>query len=180
MRPTPPEYAEFYGSYVERVPDGDIVETLERQMADTVALLERVPPSRETHRYERGKWSLREVVGHVLDAERLFGFRALWFARGDASALPGMEQDEWVRESGAGSRPLAELVEELRALRHSHVLMFRGLAERAWGRGGMASGSHVTVRALAWIMAGHELHHREGIRTRYLGERAEASAEGGG
>ncbi len=168
-RPGAGEHHEYYGLYVSQVPDGEeVLEALERQIEDTAALLRGVPAARETHRYAAGKWSIREVVGHVLDAERVFGFRALHFARRDPAPLPSMEQDDWARVSNAHDRPLADLVEELRAVRRGHLLMLRGLDAEAVSRRGVASGREFTVRAIPWILAGHERHHVRVLRERYL------------
>lgn len=171
-RPMEGEYNDYYARYLAMVPDGDVVETLRREMDETLALLRRVPAEREEHRYAEGKWSLREVVGHLIDTERLFAFRALWFARGAGGELEGMDQEAWARESSAGRRPLSELAEEWAALRRANVLMFGSFSLEEGARRGTASGYEVTVRALAWMMAGHELYHRFLIRRDYLGEEA--------
>lgn len=169
-RPLEGEYNSYYARYVAMVPEGDVVATLAREMEETQALLRRVPAEREEYRYAEGKWSLREVVGHLLDTERLFAFRALWFARGAGGELAGMDQEAWARESSAGTRPLAELAEEWASLRRANVLMFGGFTRGEGSRRGVASGYEVTVRALAWMVAGHELYHRALIRRDYLGE----------
>ncbi|GMV07683.1 MAG: DNA damage-inducible protein DinB [Gemmatimonadota bacterium] len=171
-RPEAGEYNEYYARYIALVPDGDIVETLARQMQDTHALLKGVPPEKEEYRYAPGKWSLREVVGHLLDTERVFAFRALWFARGAGGELAGMDQELWVKASSAGSRSLADLAWEWMGLRSANALMFASFDEETGLRRGVASGYEVTVRALAWMIAGHELHHLALIRREYLGEGA--------
>jgi uncharacterized damage-inducible protein DinB len=171
-RPHGCEYNEYYARYIGLVTDGDIVRTLEREGAATQALLASVPPEKEEFRYAPGKWSLREVVGHLVDAERLFSFRALWFARVGSGELPNMDQEAWARASRAGSRPLAELAAEWAALRRANVLFFRSLSAEEGERSGVASGHEVTVRALAWMIAGHEVYHRRLIRRDYLGEGA--------
>jgi len=168
-RPEVGEYNEYYARYIALVPDGSIVQTLEREMETTQALLASVPPDREEYRYAPGKWSLREVIGHLVDTERLFAFRALWFARGAGGELAGMDQEAWARASTAGSRPLADLSAEWGALRRANVLMFGSFTEEDGARVGTASGHEVTVRALAWMIAGHELYHRALIRRDYLG-----------
>ncbi|NJD19018.1 MAG: DinB family protein [Gemmatimonadetes bacterium] len=170
-RPGPGEFNEYYARYIGLVPDGDIVETLGREMEATQALLAAVPAEREEFRYAPGKWSLREVVGHLVDTERLFAFRALWFARGAGGELAGMDQDVWACASTAGGRPLAELAEEWRCLRRANVLMFASFTSEDGARRGLASGYEVTVRALAWMIAGHELYHRARLVEDYLGDR---------
>jgi uncharacterized damage-inducible protein DinB len=169
-RPGAGEYNEHYARYIALVPDGDIVETLGREMETTQTLLASVPADREEFRYAPGKWSVREVVGHLVDTERLFAFRALWFARGGGGELAGMDQEAWARASTAGSRPLAELAEEWRCLRRANVLMFGAFTPEDGARCGIASGYEVTVRALPWMIVGHELYHRARLRSDYLGE----------
>jgi len=169
-RPRPHEYNPYYQKYIDLVPDGDILEILRNEMEATQELLASVPPDKEEDRYADGKWSLREVVGHLIDTERLFSFRALWFARGAEGDMPGMDQEIWAQASTAGRRPLAELAREWAALRASNVLFFGSLTADDGKRQGVASNFEVTVRALPWMMAGHELHHRTIIRREYLGE----------
>lgn len=168
-RPDPSEHAPYYSVYIDRVPDGDVVATLTAQMQATQALLTDVPPERETFRYAPGKWSLRDVVGHLIDVERTFALRALWFAREAGSPLPAFEQDEWAERSNAGERPLAELMAEWAAVRDAGVHMFRSFGADVAKRVGVASGLEFTVRSIPWIIVGHELHHRRLIEERYLG-----------
>ena len=167
-RPVSGEFHEYYDRYVSRVPEGDIVETLSAQWEGTQSLLASVPPEREEYRYAEGKWSVREVVGHLADVERLFAFRALWIARGAVGEQPSMEQDDWAATSNAGGLRLADLVAEWGAARRANVLMFAGFDEDTWSRRGMAGGNPLTVRAAAWIIAGHELHHRVLLQRDYL------------
>lgn len=168
-RPEPSEHEAYYGRYVGLVPDGDIVEILRAQWPETRALLEGVPSQLEEHCYAPGKWSVREVVGHLIDAERLFGYRALAMARGDAQALPPMDQEAWAAASNAHRRPLADLVGEWEAVRHAHIHFFGSLDAEAGARRGVASGYEFTVRSFPWIIAGHERYHRELLRRDYLG-----------
>jgi len=167
-KPEESEYLPYYGRYIALVSAGDVVSTLEAQMRDSQALLAGISPAVSTYRYAPGKWSVNELLGHVIDTERIFAGRALRFARGDSSPLPGFEQDDYVRNASFNSYPLAELAAELDAVRRSTLFLFRHLSEEAWMRRGMASGAEVSVRALAYITAGHELHHREILRTRYV------------
>jgi uncharacterized damage-inducible protein DinB len=159
-RPAAGEYNPYYDTYIRLVPDGDIVETLAVQWLETHRMLAGAAPDLERYRYAPGKWSLRESLGHVVDTERVFTQRVLWFARGAEDALPGMDQDAWVPASGADDRALADHLAEWQAVRGGLVAMLQGLPADAWSRGGTASGWHVSVRALAWMIAGHELHHR--------------------
>jgi hypothetical protein len=159
-RPQPGEHDPFYGRYIELVPDGDIVETLATQLGETLALLQGVPPDRETFRYAPDKWSIREVVGHLVDVERGMAYRALNIARADGVDLPGMDPDEWAGHSNAGDRQLDDLAAEWGALRRAHVHFFSTLGAEAAARTGKASGREFTVRCFPWIIAGHELWHR--------------------
>ena len=171
-RPGSDEYAPYYAGYVAAVPDGgDLVTLLERQGAETVALLRSLSEEQGAHRYAPDKWSIKEMIGHVIDAERVFTYRALRIARGDRTPLPGFDQDAWVRGSNAASRSLADLAAELVALRASTVALFRRVDDEAVARRGVASNFEVTARALAWIVAGHEAHHVRVLRERYLPQR---------
>ena len=167
-RPEANEYASYYEKYISLVPDADVVETLARQNEEVLALLGGIPEERAGFRYEAGKWSIKEVVGHVIDAERVFAYRATAIARGDRQPLPGMDQEEYMAGSDFDARTLADLAEEFKHVRRANVLMLRGLPVEAWSRRGVASDNEVTVRALAYIIAGHEAHHVQVLRTRYL------------
>jgi hypothetical protein len=166
-RPRAGDHAPYYSRYVDLVPDGNVIELLERQGKETNALLGRVDEQTSLFRYAPEKWSVREVVGHVADAERVFAYRAVTFARGDATALPGFDQDVWSRSTNANDRSLAELASELAAIRASTLGLLRGFGPAEVARGGTASDNHVTVGALAYIMAGHELHHVKILREKY-------------
>ncbi len=167
-RPESNEYAVYYERYVSLVPEGELIETLERQAAETLALLRTLPEERGAHRYEPGKWSVKQLVGHISDGERLFAYRALSIARGDRAPLPGMEQEEWMAGVDFDARTLADLAEEFEAVRAATVHLLRHLSPEAWARRGTASDNEITVRALAYIIAGHEAHHISILRERYL------------
>jgi DinB family protein len=166
-RPPEAEFASFYAGYVSLVPEDDIVRVLEEQ-ADEVRLRVRgFIPSREEFRYAPGKWTVRQVLGHMTDAERVFGFRAFCFSRGDENPLPGFDENEYVVRSVFEAVPLSDLVEEFGHIRQGNLMVLRRLADEEWRRIGIASGHSVSVRALAYIMAGHVRHHLEILRTRY-------------
>ena len=167
-RPQATEHHEYYGRYIEKVPDGDIIQLLESQVEETLRLLATVSPERADHRYAPGKWSIKEVVGHVIDTERTFGYRALCFARKDPAPLPSFEQDQYAEFSNAADRTLPDLAEELRMVRKSHVVLFKSFDEASWTRTGIASGFEFSVRSLPFIIAGHEIHHRTVLEDRYL------------
>ena len=167
-RPGPDEYAPFYAGYVALVPEADVVAALAAQLEEALAILGPAPEAAGGVRHPPYTWTVKEVVGHLTDAERVFGYRALRFARGDATPLPGFDEGAYARAGEFDRVPLADLVAEFAAVRRAHLALFRHLPAAAWGRGGAANGSPVTVRALARIMAGHARHHTA-ILARRLG-----------
>jgi len=167
-RPDATEYAPFYGTYVGKVPDGDLLELLERQRRETQNLLAGLSDTQALHRYAPGKWSIKEVVGHLMDSERVFCYRALRFARADEKPLQGFDEKAWVPAGSFDARPLADLAAELDAVRRATIALFGGFDAAALARKGTANNNEVTVRALAWIVAGHERHHVAILRERYL------------
>lgn len=154
--------------YVDLVPDGDVIACLEAGMATTQALLAAVPESRGGYRYAAGKWSIKEVVNHLVDAERVFAFRALTFARGDAGPLPGFDEETYAPAAEADRRALSEVLAEFSSVRAATLTLLRSLPDAAWDRRGTANGRLASVRALAWVIAGHEMHHRRVLAERYL------------
>ena len=167
-RPEYSEYNEYSRQYVALVPDGDIAVTLRDQLEETITVLEGITPERETFRYAEGKWNIREVITHLMDTERVFAFRALTMAREDGVTLPGMDQNEWTVRSNGGDRPLADLIEEWVAVRRANVHLFASFDGETGARTGIASDSEITVRALPWLIAGHELWHRGLISEHYV------------
>jgi uncharacterized damage-inducible protein DinB len=166
-RPTDAEFAPFYARYVALVPETDILAVLEQQVEEIRRLAVSVPPERETYRYAEGKWSIRQVLGHLVDGERVFGYRAFCFSRGEQAALPSFDENQYVAAARSEATPLRELADELALVRQSNLVLLRRLEPREWARVGSASGKPVTVRALAWIMAGHPRHHLQVLRERY-------------
>lgn len=166
-RPDRDEASEYYFTYIDQVPDGDICQIIEHQARDADALFQRIDEERSRHRYAPDKWSLREVVGHLNDTERLFVFRAFWFARGFDSPLPSFDQNQATAGARADERSWAELCEEFRAVRSASLPLFRALATDAWDRRGTASGNSFSVRALAYMVAGHATHHFGHFKTKY-------------
>jgi hypothetical protein len=167
-RPEAGEYASYYEKYVSLVPGNDIVTTLEAQRLQTMQLFAARSERDGNFRYAPDKWTVKEVLGHVTDSERIFAYRALRIARGDQTPLSGFEQDDYVRTGGFGERSMASLAEEFAHVRSANVALFRHLDKEAWARRGTANKNEVTVRALAFIIAGHELHHRSILEERYF------------
>ncbi len=168
--PPPAAYPAYFQTYVDLVPPGDILDTLAFQVQETEQYLRSVGEEKSRHRYQPDRWSIREIVGHLADAERVFCYRALTFARGDSTPLPGFEQDDWVAGSGADSRSLEELTAEFRLVRAATVALFAGMDEESLQRSGTANDNRMVVAAVPFVIAGHELHHRRVIQDRYLGE----------
>ncbi len=158
----------YFFTYIDKVGEGDILTILDRQIGSTVALLEAVSEEQSLHRYEPGKWSIREVVGHLNDTERLFAFRAFWFARGLDGALPSFDQDMAMASAGSDAHPLGRHLEEFATVRAATLSLFRHLPPEAWARRGTAGGNPFTVNALAYICAGHVEHHVRILKERYL------------
>lgn len=167
-RPEASEAAPYYFGYIDRIKSDDIVHALQNQLEETLPLLHRIAEEKSLHRYAPGKWSIRQMWNHVNDAERVFLFRALWFARDFTSALPSFEQDIAVSASAADDVPWASHVEEFREIRMATISFFRNLPEDAWMRTGTASDKSFTVRACAYISAGHVAHHAAVLREKYL------------
>jgi len=177
-RPTETEYAPYYQNYVNQVSETDVIAVLRSEIDDLDVLLNRVPADKETYAYGEGKWTIREIVGHLIDGERVFGYRAFCIARGETQNLPGFEQDDYLRTAPYNQITLEDLLSELRLVRLSNIAMFRTLDEEAWNRTGTANDNPVTVRALAFVMAGHLRHHMNVLRDRYLSNQAAAKTEG--
>jgi len=167
-RPDATEYAPYYGKYISLVSDSDILTLLSQQLDVTLALLGSISESQANYRYAPGKWSIKELVGHMIDTERIFAYRALRFARNDKTPLQGFEQDDYIRGASFDDCALSDLASEFEHVRRSSLSLFKQLSEEAWKRTGTASDNEVSVRALAYIIAGHELHHIEILRSRYL------------
>lgn len=168
-RPEGAEYAPYYDRYVSLVKGDDPLAALTSQIVETVRALKAIPEDRGSYRYEPGKWSIREALGHMIDAERIFAYRALRFSRNDEAALPGFEQDDYVREGPYENCRLNDLIDEFAAVRATTTALFRNLSPEAWLRKGTASDNVMSVRAVAYVIAGHELHHMNIFRERYLG-----------
>lgn len=167
-RPDRSEAADYFFRYIDLVPDGDIVTTLEAQHGETLGFLRAIPVARASFRYAPDKWSVAEVVAHLNDCERLFAFRAMWFARALDAPLPSFDQNVAARHAGAEARDWQTHVDEFDAVRRATLFLFRHLPADAWQRRGVASDNPFTPRALAFVAAGHVIHHRRILSERYL------------
>jgi uncharacterized damage-inducible protein DinB len=168
-RPEAGEYAPYYEKYISLVAGSDILTTLDAQRRQTMLLLSGRDEDEGNFRYAPEKWSAKEVLGHVCDTERIFAYRALRIARADQTPLASFEQDDYVKNGPFGRAPLAEVIEDYIAVRRATLTLLRNLDEAAWTRRGIASKNEVTVRALAYMIAGHELHHRRILQEKYFG-----------
>jgi uncharacterized damage-inducible protein DinB len=166
--PQPGEYSPYYGRYISLVAGRDILATLDEQRRQMILLLSCRSEADGDFRYAPGKWSAKELLGHVNDTERIFAYRALRIARNDATPMEGFEQDDYVRNGPFEQRPIADLIEDYIAVRRATLSLLRSLDEAAWSRRGIANKNEVTVRALAYIIAGHELHHRGILKEKYF------------
>ena len=168
LRPDPTEYAPFYTGYIGLVPGNDIIATIEQQGRETVAFLSSIAEAQGSVRYAPGKWTLKEVIGHITDTERIQAYRALRIARNDHTNLPGFDQDTYIPFANSNARTVANLVEEFAVVRQASLLLFKSFDESAWSRRGTANNFELTVRALAYILAGHPMHHLKIIKEKYL------------
>ena len=166
-RPDRTEYDPYFSKYIDPVPDGDIVTILKSQIDNTLALLRNVSEEKAGEAYAPGKWSIKEVVGHLIDTERIFAYRALRIARNDRTPLAGFEQDDYVAATNFNARTLASLIEELSAVRSANIHLFKHFTEAEWLRRGTANQKEITTRALAYNIAGHEMHHVGILQSRY-------------
>lgn len=167
-RPEAGEYAEYYAKYIAMVPGTDVVGILESQRLHMLQLFAGRSERDGNFRYAPGKWTIKEVLGHVTDAERIFAYRALRIARMDQTPLASFEQDDYVKNGAFAARKLADLVEEFGAVRSASVALFRSFDDQAWSRRGVANQKEVTVRALGFITAGHQIHHRVVLEEQYF------------
>lgn len=166
-RPLPSDYPEYYQRYVDAVTDDDVLEVLAEQVDTIMSMFTAMDEARTLYRYADGKWSVREVLGHILDSERIFGMRALCIARGEQQSLPGFDENIYVVNALFDERPLESILDEWQALRIANLIMFQSFDDAAWSRVGTANNKSTTVNALAWIIAGHTTHHLNILRDRY-------------
>jgi hypothetical protein len=165
-RPDPTEYAAYYGKYLALVPEEDVLAAMQAQWVKTLAVLGACPEEEANARHRPYTWTVKQVVGHLTDSERVFGYRALRVARGDATPLPGFDENAFAAAGDFDRRTLSDLAAEFEAVRRSHLLLFGSLPDAAWVRRGVANGSEISVRAIAYIIVGHERHHAGILRKR--------------
>ena len=177
-RPRPDEYHPYYARYLDPLKVEDARPLLERRCVPLIALVSGLDDDAACRRYAQGKWSVKEVLGHLSDTERIMAYRALRFGRGDSTSLPGFDENLYVARSGTDRRPLASILDELLAVRAASITLLDSFDEEALGRRGEANGHAMTVRALFWNIAGHEIHHESILRQRYGLGAASASAHG--
>ena len=172
MKPSqlqPTEYASYYGNYIAQVSEEyTLVEELEISLHRFIKFVQNIPMDKFDYRYAEGKWTIKDIIQHVIDAERVFAYRALRFARNDATALPGFEENDYVDEAHGNTRTIMELLTELSAVRHATLLLFKSFSEEQLLRSGIASNNPMSVRALGFVMIGHQNHHQRVFEERYL------------
>lgn len=173
-RPQQGDYADYFGRYIALVPSGDFLEILQEQREDLNRLLSPLSEEQAEFRYAQSKWSIKEVVGHINDTERIFAYRLLRIARGDQTPLAGFDQEPYIKTGNFSARKLKDLLEEFSAVREATIALVRPLDSAAWLRRGTSSGKEITALALAFVIAGHVRHHRQLLEERYLQARAHA------
>jgi len=168
-RPVSGDYHPYYQTYLDKVPaeTGDIIQFLKRQGVTLMNRAKKLTDAQTDKAYAEGKWTAKDVLGHLIDTERVFAFRALWIARGEGCEQPGMDQDGWADESNAGGRPLRHLWREHHVARTNHLYLLQSFDDAAIARRGVANGAELSVTAVPWIIAGHERHHLDVLRDRY-------------
>jgi hypothetical protein len=167
-RPEKTEYNQYYETYVSLVPETEIVQTFENQQAELLELFKEIAEEKSLHAYAEGKWTIKELLGHLSDGERIFAYRALRISRCDKTPMEGFEQDGYIENSNFNDTKLSDLIDEFLHVRKANLIFFQNLPDEAWIRSGIASDSPVSVRALAYIMVGHVRHHLNILKTRYL------------
>ena len=167
-KPENAEYDAYYGGYISLADENDLLGSLSAQPAELAQMLDGLSDERGSYAYQEDKWTIKEVVGHLIDGERMFAYRILRISRGDTTPIEGFEQDGYIENAHSNGRQMADLLEEFRLLREANLFLLKNLKEEDWVRMGTASGLPISVRALAYIMSGHITHHVNILKTRYL------------
>ena len=168
QRPNKDEYNPYYETYISKVPNGNILDLLAGQIETVKKITGNISEEKGLHKYAPGKWTIKQLLGHINDTERVFSYRALRFSRNDKTLLPGFEQDDFVNESNSDNIKVSDLVEEFIKIRESNLVMFKNFTEEMWKRRGVASNNPISVRALPYIMFGHVEHHLNILKEKYL------------
>jgi uncharacterized damage-inducible protein DinB len=168
MRPAKTDYADYYQKYIDLIEGEDIIQVLVKLNHKASDVFNSFPQNKGDYSYAEGKWTVKEVTGHMMDTDRIFAYRALAIARGEKQPLPSFDQDEYVRNAKFNSRNLSDLTYEYRLVRESNIIMFRGFDQSVLSNRGIAAGNEVTVLALMWMIAGHQKHHLQILREKYL------------
>ena len=168
MRPNPGDYDPYFEQYIKLVEGNNIIKILYEQSKITRELIKSISDYKGNYRYADGKWTIKEVIGHILDSERILAYRALSLARGEKKSLPGFDHNDYVRDGNFNRRELTELSFEFKLLRESNLLMFKNFSEEMLCKKGLADEAFVTVLALLYIIAGHEKHHLNVLEEKYL------------
>jgi uncharacterized damage-inducible protein DinB len=167
-RPSADEHIPYFGKYINVVPSGNIVSLMTEQLEVTLHALRTVSETRAAYRYAPEKWSVKQVVGHLIDTERVFTYRAMCFARGESTDLPSFDENEFMQNASFDNRTLGSLIDEFEIVRHATISLFANLTSEEWLRSGRANKNLMSVRAAAWIIVGHEMHHRQILQEKYL------------
>ena len=167
MRPSEKDYASYYKGYISEIKGDDILSILEEQLNSATKYFDSIPEEKGNYAYAEGKWSVKEVLGHVIDCERIFAARALCIARGEKQSLPGFEQDDYVREANFNKRTLKNLTDQFSLVRKSNLILFETFSDNELNKRGIANENEVTVRAILFIIAGHGLHHIKILKEKY-------------
>jgi len=162
------EYAGNFGTYIKEAGDGDLIEELEISLHDFIRFVQNIPMDKFDYRYAPGKWTIKDIIQHIMDCERIFAYRALRFSRNDQTSLPSFEEDDYANSTNSNNRSIQELLTELSALRHSNLLFYKSLSEEQLKRIGTASNNQISVRALGFVIIGHQKHHQKVFEERYL------------
>lgn len=168
MRPTPNDYAPFHASYVDLVPEDDVLGAIEQQSSETQKIVSSLDETKAAFRYAEGKWSVKQLLGHIIDAERVIGYRLLAIARGEQAPLPGFDENLYVENAAFDAWKLGDLAEHYAMVRRGTIVLLRNLPKEAWSRRGIANKAEVSVLGLAYVIVGHERHHMKVLRERYL------------
>ena len=166
-RPDSTEFKSFYAGYVASVPEGDIVDVIRAEGKELAEALAKIPESKGSHRYAADKWTVKTLIGHMIDAERIFTYRALRIARGDSTPLPGFDENAFAETAGSDTRTVADLAAEMACVREATVRIFASFPDDVWSRRAVVNNGEITVRAIAYVATGHTKHHLAVLRERY-------------